>query len=113
MQKLDLVIVLVAHKELAELEFVLWGQQTQSFELLLYLIRWSWEVSNLGFLVGFQCIQNGLKNFSLLKAKKNWPVFLVLSENIYNRDSYLIPTPTVSKKMKHNSSTYITIPGKR
>lgn len=36
MQKLDLVIVLVAHKELAELEFVLCGQQTQFWTPALF-----------------------------------------------------------------------------
>jgi len=52
-----------------------------------------------------------LKTLVYWKQKKLASISSVIW-NIYNRDSYLIPTPTVSKKMKHNNSTYITIPGK-
>lgn len=96
----------------SQTEFVLGGQQAhEEF--------WTRALSDRVELRSFQpwipgwlsLYSNGYKNFSLLKVK-NWPAFLVLSENIYSRDSYFIPTPTVNKKMKHCKGTYITIPGK-
>lgn len=93
-------------------EFVLGGQQAHE-EFWTCALSRRVELRNFqlwipGWLPDYS---NGYKNFSLSKAK-NWPAFLVSSENIYSRDSYFIPIPTVSKKMKHNKGTYITILGK-